>query len=98
MGAVSTVNGKGQITIPKDLRDRFGIKAGDRIVFTIMPDGTVQMRAKNKSASWRGVCDGKTKSGSGQNNCRADDLAQRKFPQKRWMRSQASSRIFSDVA
>jgi antitoxin PrlF len=49
MGAESTLTSKGQTTIPKDIRDSLGLKSGDRITFTIMPDGTVQMRAKNKS-------------------------------------------------
>jgi hypothetical protein len=26
------------------------LKSGDRITFTLMPDGTVQMRVKNKTA------------------------------------------------
>ena len=50
MGAESTLTTKGQTTIPKDIRDRLGLKAGDRIAFTVMLDGTVQMRVKNKSA------------------------------------------------
>ena len=50
MGAESTLTSKGQTTIPKDIRDRIGLKPGDKITFTMMPDGTVQMRAKTKSA------------------------------------------------
>ena len=50
MGAESTLTSKGQTTIPKDIRDSLGLKSGDRITFTMMPDGTVQMRVKNKSA------------------------------------------------
>jgi len=50
MGAESTLTSKGQTTIPKDIRDSLGLKSGDRITFTVMPDGTVQMRVKNKSA------------------------------------------------
>jgi len=30
-------------------RDGLGMKAGDRISFTLMPDGTVIMRVKRKS-------------------------------------------------
>ena len=40
---------KGQITIPKKVRDDLGMKAGDRIAFTLLPDGLVLMRVKNKS-------------------------------------------------
>ena len=50
MGTESTLTSKGQTTIPKDIRDSLGLKPGDRITFTLMPDGTVQMRVKNKSA------------------------------------------------
>lgn len=49
MGAESTLTAKGQTTIPKDIRDGLGLKSGDRISFTMMPDGTVRMRIKNKS-------------------------------------------------
>jgi antitoxin PrlF len=49
MGAESTLTSKGQTTIPKDIRDSLGLKSGDRITFTVMPDGTVQMRVKNKT-------------------------------------------------
>jgi antitoxin PrlF len=31
--AASTLTSKGQITIPKDVRERLGLKEGDRVVF-----------------------------------------------------------------
>jgi antitoxin PrlF len=49
MNAESTLTSKGQTTIPKDIRDSLGIKSGDRMAFTLMPDGTVLLRVKNKS-------------------------------------------------
>jgi antitoxin PrlF len=49
MSAKSTLTSQGQTTIPKDIRDGLGLKPGDRITFTLMPDGAVRMRAKNKS-------------------------------------------------
>ncbi|MGH8226462.1 MAG: AbrB/MazE/SpoVT family DNA-binding domain-containing protein [Steroidobacteraceae bacterium] len=49
MSAESTLTSKGQTTIPKDIRDGLGLKAGDRMTFTPMPDGTVLLRIKNKS-------------------------------------------------
>lgn len=44
----ATLTSKGQTTIPKEIRDSLGIKPGDRITFTLMPDGTVSMRVKTK--------------------------------------------------
>lgn len=48
MSTDSTLTSKGQTTIPKDIRDSLGMKSGDRMTFTLMPDGTVLMRVKNK--------------------------------------------------
>lgn len=45
----TTLTSKGQTTIPKEIRESLGMKAGDRMTFTLMPDGTVVMRVKNKS-------------------------------------------------
>ncbi|MFM9912359.1 MAG: AbrB/MazE/SpoVT family DNA-binding domain-containing protein [Methylophilaceae bacterium] len=45
----TTMTSKGQTTIPKDIRDGLGIKSGDRMTFTLLPDGTVIMRAKTKN-------------------------------------------------
>ena len=49
MAEESTLTSKGQTTIPKGIRDKLAMKSGDRITFTLMPDGTVLMRVKNKS-------------------------------------------------
>jgi antitoxin PrlF len=45
----STLTSKGQTTIPKEIRESLSIKPGDRMAFTLMPDGTVLLRVKNKS-------------------------------------------------
>ena len=49
MATDATLTSKGQTTIPKEIRDRLGMKAGDRMTFTLMPNGMVIMRVKNKS-------------------------------------------------
>jgi len=48
MQADATLTSKGQTTIPKPIRDSLDMKAGDRMTFTLMPDGIVLMRVKNK--------------------------------------------------
>jgi AbrB family looped-hinge helix DNA binding protein len=48
MDTNSTLTSKGQTTIPKSIRDSLGMKVGDRMTFTLMPDGVVLMRVKNK--------------------------------------------------
>jgi AbrB family looped-hinge helix DNA binding protein len=47
----ATLTSKGQMTIPKEIRASLGMKAGDRMTFTLMPDATVIMRVKRKSIS-----------------------------------------------
>jgi AbrB family looped-hinge helix DNA binding protein len=47
----ATLTSKGQTTIPKEIRDSLSMKAGDRMTFTLMPDGTVVMRVKSKSVT-----------------------------------------------
>lgn len=39
----STLTSKGQVTIPKQVREALGLKAGDRINFVIAPDGSVSV-------------------------------------------------------
>ena len=50
MSTDATLTSKGQTTIPKEIRDGLRMKTGDRMTFTLLPDGTVLMRVKNKSA------------------------------------------------
>lgn len=40
----STVTAKGQITIPKDVRDALRVDTGDRVSFVVRDDGVVEMR------------------------------------------------------
>ena len=45
----ATLTSKGQTTIPKEIRDRLGLQAQDKLNFTLMPDGTVIMRVKKRN-------------------------------------------------
>lgn len=45
----STVTSKGQTTIPKGVRDQAGLRPGDHIHYTVLPDGTILVRVKNRS-------------------------------------------------
>lgn len=47
--AFATVTSKGQTTIPKDVRRAANLKPGDRIHFTVLADGTILARVKNRS-------------------------------------------------
>ena len=49
MTAEATLTSKGQTTIPQEIREGLGMKPGDRMTFTLLPDGTVLLRLKNKS-------------------------------------------------
>jgi antitoxin PrlF len=45
----STVTIKGQTTVPLQVRVSIGAAPGTRLVWHVMPDGAVIVRAKNKS-------------------------------------------------
>lgn len=47
--AESTITAKGQTTVPADVRALVNAEAGTRLVWSVMPDGTIIVRAKTKS-------------------------------------------------
>ena len=47
--AESTVTAKGQTTVPVEVRNRIGAVPGTRLVWHVMPDGGLIVRAKSKS-------------------------------------------------
>ncbi len=44
----STVTSKGQITIPKAVRERLHLEPGDKVYFDIRDDGSVLLMARNE--------------------------------------------------
>ena len=44
--STATVTSKGQITIPKEVRERLGLRAGHQIRFEFADDGTLIVRPK----------------------------------------------------
>ena len=40
----STISSKGQVTIPKEIRDALRVDSGDRVLFVIRADGVVELR------------------------------------------------------
>ena len=45
----ATMTSKGQTTIPLSVRNAAGLHPGDKIHFTVLEDGTIIVRVKNKS-------------------------------------------------
>ncbi|MEN3319316.1 MAG: AbrB/MazE/SpoVT family DNA-binding domain-containing protein [Mycobacterium sp.] len=69
MDAAAKVTSKGQVTVPKAVRDALGIKAGDELIFRVegnravlarTPDfldlaGTIPVPAAKRNAAWDDV-------------------------------------------
>lgn len=47
---LATVTEKGQVTVPKAVRDRTGIAPGSRLDFEVMEDGTLRVRVLARGA------------------------------------------------
>lgn len=48
MTVTATLTSKGQITIPKEIREALGVDAGDRVDFTLEADGSVRMEVRRR--------------------------------------------------
>lgn len=59
--AAATITSKGQVTIPKSVRDALGLETGDRIDFVESEEGFVIVPAKRDLRSLRGVFKGRRK-------------------------------------
>jgi AbrB family looped-hinge helix DNA binding protein len=42
------MSSKGQVTIPRDVRERLGLQAGDKIAWSLLSNGTVVVRPKTR--------------------------------------------------
>ena len=52
----ATLTTKGQITLPKEIRDRLGLDAGSMLDFQLLPDNTITARSvKPDARSIRGL-------------------------------------------
>ena len=47
---LATVTDKGQVTVPKEIRDRIGIAPGSRLDFEVQSDGTLRVRVLVRGA------------------------------------------------
>jgi len=46
MTEATTLTAKGQVTVPKEIRQSMGLKPGDKITFSLLSDGTLVVRPK----------------------------------------------------
>jgi antitoxin PrlF len=51
----AAITSKGQVTIPKAIRDHLRVKPGDRVKFLVHPDGTVVLLPKIPVTALRGI-------------------------------------------
>ena len=47
---LATVTDKGQVTVPKEIRDQTGIAPGSRLDFEVQGDGTLRVRVLTRGA------------------------------------------------
>lgn len=49
--AIATMTSKGQLTVPKEVRERLGLKAGDKVDIRVEPNGTARILPVNLKTS-----------------------------------------------
>jgi AbrB family looped-hinge helix DNA binding protein len=52
--ATATMTSKGQITVPKEIRERLGLRTGDRVAFRERTDGSIVVEAE-KTVDFRSL-------------------------------------------
>ncbi len=48
MSEPTTMSSKGQVTVPREVRERLGLQAGDKIAWSMLSNGTIVLRPKTK--------------------------------------------------
>ena len=48
MSGPTTISSKGQVTVPRDVRERLGLQAGDKIAWSMLSNGTIVLRPKTR--------------------------------------------------
>lgn len=51
MTTTTTLTSKGQVTVPRAIRERMALKPGDKIQFSLLSDGTLIIRPKTRRLS-----------------------------------------------
>ncbi len=44
----TTISSKGQVTVPRDIRERLGLQAGDKVAWSMLSNGTVVLRPRTR--------------------------------------------------
>ncbi len=52
---LATITAKGQMTLPKPIRDHLGVKPGDKVKLFVNPDGTVVLLPARPITDLRGM-------------------------------------------
>ncbi len=55
MTSTATVTSKGQITIPRNVREMLGVHRGDLLVFQTRPRGVVELRTARATTRLKGL-------------------------------------------
>jgi AbrB family looped-hinge helix DNA binding protein len=53
--ALATLTSKGQLTIPKEVREKLRLKTGDQVELTVLPDGRALLAPSQSLASLGGL-------------------------------------------
>ena len=48
MSVPTTISSKGQVTVPRDVRERLGLQAEDKIAWSTLSNGTMVLRPKTR--------------------------------------------------